>query len=282
MASTSAVATSSAPLAEETGPQAGPLPSKRGEIGFVDGVHTQAPVQPVDQDTMPARHPADRPPQVPSSDLPNEDPQSPVSSPVSSDSSSINTVEKRTSRWRKKLPKFMGIHFMTLLLMCLQILFFAGTIIGWVFAAMALGGQLNIPTPSPANGQNPPISDHSSSIFVDIAFAVVAIAQLIFLERRFLPSARRTLRIQSSRRSPSDFASARAYVGRRHDSYGTVEPAPSSDVCGCNCSEWCRDWRRGGFGDRTGAPTSIRQDTRKHAPPCRLLAQQLAHSSSRA
>jgi len=185
MASTSAVATSSAPLAEETGPQAGPLPSKRGEIGFVDGVHTQAPVQPVDQDTMPARHPADRPPQVPSSDLPNEDPQSPVSSPVSSDSSSINTVEKRTSRWRKKLPKFMGIHFMTLLLMCLQILFFAGTIIGWVFAAMALGGQLNIPPPSPANGQNPPISDHSSSIFVDIAFAVVAIAQLIFLERRF-------------------------------------------------------------------------------------------------
>jgi len=78
----------------------------------------------------------------------------------------------------------MGIHFMTLLLICLQISIFAGTIVGWVFAAIALGGQPNLPPQGLDGGENPPQTDHSSTIFVDIAFAMVAIAQLIFLERR--------------------------------------------------------------------------------------------------
>ncbi|KAH9065308.1 hypothetical protein EDB87DRAFT_1049552 [Lactarius vividus] len=189
MASTDAVASSSTTtLTEESGPQAGPLPSKRGEIGFIEGVHTQpvAPAQPVDQDTLPARHPADRLP-VPSSGLLNDVPLPPRTSSIPSDTSSINTVDKPTFRWRKKLPKFMGIHFMTLLLICVQISLFAGTIVGWVFAARALGDKFDAPPPSPDpdGGQNsPPPSDHSSSIFVHVAFAVVAIAQLIILERR--------------------------------------------------------------------------------------------------
>ncbi len=185
MASTDAVATSStATLTEETGPQADPLPSKRGEIGFVEGVHTQpsATAQPVDQDTLPARHPADRPLPVPSSDLPNE--ASPPSS-IPSDSSSMNTVDKRTVRWRKKLPKFMGIHFMTFLLANVQILLFSGTIVGWVFAARTLGNKSNAPPPDPVGDQDPPPPpDHSSSIFVHVAFAVVVIAQLMVFERR--------------------------------------------------------------------------------------------------
>ncbi|KAI9465385.1 hypothetical protein BJY52DRAFT_577321 [Lactarius psammicola] len=188
MASTDAVATSSTTLTEEPGPQAGPLPSKRGEIGFIEGVHTQPPAtaQPVDQDTLPARHPADRPPPVPSSDLPNEASLPPRTSSIPSDSSSITTVDKRTLPWRKKLPKFMGIHFMTLLLIYIQILLFAGTIVGWVFAARALGIKFDAPPPSPDGGQNspPPPPDHSSSIFVHVAFAVVFIAQLIVFERR--------------------------------------------------------------------------------------------------
>ncbi|KAH9047691.1 hypothetical protein EDB84DRAFT_1460633 [Lactarius hengduanensis] len=191
MASTDAVASSSTTtLTEESGPQAGPLPSKRGEIGFIEGVHTQplAPAQPVDQDTLPARHPADRLP-VPSSGPPNDAPLPPRTSSIPSDSSSMNTVDKRSFRWHKKLPKFMGIHFMTLLLICVQTLLFAGTIVGWVFAARALGGTPPPPPPPPSDPDGgqippPPPADHSSSIFVHVAFAVVAIAQLIIFERR--------------------------------------------------------------------------------------------------
>jgi len=183
MASTHAVATSSAVLAEESGPQAGPLPSKRGEIGFVEEVHAQppAPAQPVDQDTLPARHPADRLPQVLS---PDEAPLPSGSPPVSSDSASTHTMDKCSCCWRKKLPKFMGIHFITLLLISVQLSLLAGTIIGWVFAAMALGRQRNVPPPGPAVAQNQPSPDRTSSIFIGVAFAVVVIAQLIFLERR--------------------------------------------------------------------------------------------------
>ena len=182
MASTHAVATSSTVLAEESGPQAAPLPSKRGEIGFVEGVHTQppAPAQPVDQETLPARHPADRPPQVPSSD---EAPLPPDgSSPVSSDASSTHTVNKCS---HKKFPKFMGVHSTTLLLIFVQLSLFAGTIVGWVFAAMALSGRANGPLPGPPVALNPPPPpDHTSNIFVHVAFAVVVIAQLLFFERR--------------------------------------------------------------------------------------------------
>ena len=200
MASTRAVATSSTAMAEESGPQASPLPSKRGEIGFVEGVHTQPPAhaQLVDQDTLPPRHPADRPPQVPSSDLPNETSLPSGNSPVSSsdtDNSSMNTVDKPTFPWRKKLPTFMGIRSTTFVLIFVQVSLFAGTIVGWVFAAMELSGQLGVPPgppPGPLPGpllgpvgnQNPSPPGRSSSLYVHIAFAVAAIAQLIFLERR--------------------------------------------------------------------------------------------------
>ena len=189
MASTDPVASSSS-LAEELGPQAGPLPAKRGEIGFIEGVHAQTPTldQHVDQNTLPARHPADRPP-PPSSDIPNETSTPSRPSSILSDSSSTNATEKRTFRWRKKLPKYMGIQSMTLLLVFVQILVFVGTIVGWIFAVRALGHQSNPPPPPPppppgpgGNQNNPP--DHSSSIFVHVAFAVVAIAELIFIERR--------------------------------------------------------------------------------------------------
>jgi len=78
----------------------------------------------------------------------------------------------------------MGVQFMTFLLIFVQLSLFAGTIAGWTFAAMALGGQPNVPPPGPAGVQNPPPSDHTSNIFVNVAFAVVLIAQLLFLERR--------------------------------------------------------------------------------------------------
>jgi hypothetical protein len=281
MASTHAAATS-AVLAEESGPQAGPLPSKRGEIGFIEGVHTQPPPsdQPVDQDTLPARHPADRPPQLPSSDE-AEAPLPSGSSPVSSDSSSTNTVDKYPCRWRNKLPEFMGIHSMTFLLIFVQLVALCRNYRRMDLRCHGIGWPAQCPPPpSPAGAQNLPPPDHSSNIFVNVAFAVVVIAQLIFLERRVYRVRAERYAFKHPGETLPRFASAQPFVGRRHDSRGTVEPTPPSDVCGDTCSEWCRDWRRRGCGDRAGAPASIRQDTRKHTHPCRLPARQPAYSSS--
>src|SRR6266404_3275792 len=158
MASSDVVATSSATPMEESR-QSGLLPSKRGEIGFIEGVHTQPPAQAqlVDQDTLPARHPADRTSPVTISDLPSESTLVTGSS-IPSDSSSTNIVDKCAFRWNKKLPKFMGIQLMTLFLGCVQILCIAGTIIGWVFAARAMNMESDAPPPPPppSGGQNPP------------------------------------------------------------------------------------------------------------------------------
>jgi len=78
----------------------------------------------------------------------------------------------------------MGVHFTTLALLCLQLLFFVGTIVGWVFTALAISrGKLK---PPPGQGGDPLSSADtgSSNIFVHVAFAVVALAQIVFLERR--------------------------------------------------------------------------------------------------
>ncbi|KAJ3535981.1 hypothetical protein NMY22_g6243 [Coprinellus aureogranulatus] len=48
------------PSYDDVRPQAGPLPSKRGEIGFVEGVHVQTPTRQEFAINLPARHPADR------------------------------------------------------------------------------------------------------------------------------------------------------------------------------------------------------------------------------
>jgi len=80
----------------------------------------------------------------------------------------------------------MGIHFTTLLWLCTQLCVFAGTIIGWVFAAMAISAAKNS-APSPGSGSDPNMSQPdsgSSNIFVHVAFALVVLAQLVLIERR--------------------------------------------------------------------------------------------------
>jgi len=201
MASTSTAAvasSSSATLMQESRPEAGPLPSKRGEIGFVDGVHEQTQAtHPVDvPDPLPARHPADRAP-VPSPPDPIHEtsshslphPETPRT-PPDADDTPTSIIGKRSFLGSKRLPKFMGIQFMTTLLLCIQLLLFAGTMVGWVFAALAISGRKNNPPQSgPGTDQNapsppPPPDMGSSSIFVHVAFAVVALAQIVLLERR--------------------------------------------------------------------------------------------------
>lgn len=193
MASTNAVASSSTTLTQEVRPQAGPIPSKRGEIGFVEGVHEQEiqePSQSIDQAPLPARHPADSRVPTPIQGPVNEAPSPSGTFQVPSDGSSITDVGKRSFLRHKRLPVFRGIQFTTLVLLGVQLALFTGTVIGWVFAAIALSNNSssNAPPPSvgPANnGSTPPQDDSSAShIFIHVAFAILVLGELVLIERR--------------------------------------------------------------------------------------------------
>lgn len=197
MASTAAMAsTSSVTLTPGSRPQAGPLPAKRGELGFIEGVHEQEQAQPqaaVLSDPLPARHPADRRPPTPSQVPTNVAPGNAAPSysgspqtPTHTDTASTSIIGKRSFLGGKRLPKLMGVHFTTLLWLCTQLCVFAGTIIGWAFAAMAISSSKNsAPSTGPGSDQNMSHPDSgSSNIFVHVAFALVALAQLVLIERR--------------------------------------------------------------------------------------------------
>ncbi|KAH9989717.1 hypothetical protein BJV74DRAFT_978157 [Russula compacta] len=189
MSTATLASSSSTTLTQESRPQAGPLPPKRGEIGFIQGVHEQSQAQPqVVPDPLPPRHPADHRPPSPLQGPNNGTPSHSESSPTPSDAASTSTAGKRYFFRRKRLPKFMGIHFTTLALLCFQIVLFAGTIAGWVFAALAIAAsRANVPSPVSVSGQNVPPPNPgsgSSSIFIHVAFAVIALAQIVLIERR--------------------------------------------------------------------------------------------------
>ena len=200
MASTNAVgsASSSTSLTQEVRPQAGPIPSKRGEIGFVEGVHAhvQEPSQTIDQAPLPARHPADTPVATPFHNPADEAPPPPPPSGTlgnSSDDNPITDVDKHSFLRHKRLPVFMGIQSSTLVLFGTQLALFIGTLIGWVFAGIALSSNntSNVPPPPPPPpgvGSNAPADNPStagaSHIFVHVAFAVFALTQLVLIERR--------------------------------------------------------------------------------------------------
>jgi hypothetical protein len=197
MASTNAVASSSyTTLTHEVRPQAGPIPSKRGEIGFVEGVHelVQEPSQTIDQAPLPARHPADTRVPTPVQDPLNEAPSPSGTFRAPSVGGSITDFGKRSFLRHKRLPIFMGIQFATLVLLGAQLALFLGTIIGWVFAAIALSGNSTSNAPpvgdgpainGPAdNGSTPQGGSSASHIFIHVAFAILALGELVLIERR--------------------------------------------------------------------------------------------------
>jgi hypothetical protein len=193
MASTNVVASSSTILTQEVRPQAGPIPSKRGEIGFIEGVHEQEiqePSQTIDQAPLPARHPADSRVPTPFQGPVNEAPSPSGTFRAPSDASSITDVGKHSFLRHKRLPVFMGIQFTTLVLLGAQLALFTGTVIGWVFAAIALSNNDTSnpppPSPGPANNGSTPQQDNSSAahIFIHVAFAILALGQLVLIERR--------------------------------------------------------------------------------------------------
>ncbi|KAK7468988.1 hypothetical protein VKT23_003484 [Stygiomarasmius scandens] len=187
---------------EESRPQAGPLPVKRGEIGFQQELHgdSEGTSGTSEAATLPERHPADRDhppapseateaPSTPSSNPPNP-PTTNVPDPSSDDSSSTNSLKKSKKRFfhflqcPKKTAKYGGIKLTTLLAFSLQLLAVTGTIAGWVVAALMLNGKKGTQSTTDSNGNNMPQSSISSSIFIHVVFAIAFLGQLLFLERR--------------------------------------------------------------------------------------------------
>lgn len=166
-------------------PQAGPLPSKRGEIGYsedrVEEVQTRAESP---QQALPERHPADRdhlppPPQRTSRPLASSTP-SPHPTGSSSPSPSPAPPDNKTtllSRFkRRKLPSIHGFGILTLFLAFVQLALIGTTIVGWIFSLKLLNKQNNDFDKSGTGG--------SANIFIHILFTVAIIGQMIMFERR--------------------------------------------------------------------------------------------------
>ncbi|KIK01894.1 hypothetical protein K443DRAFT_545887 [Laccaria amethystina LaAM-08-1] len=167
------------PTGAECQPEAGPLPLKRGEIGFQEGFHSLPEIS--QDDVAPpllARHPADRGsisgfPSVP------DVPQAPltVSSTnphsVSSNLSSPSITKQGGFLALLKLQNVLGgLRLITLIATFAQSICLAGTLVGWVFTIKHLSNMPSIPGGIP------------SSVFIHVIFGLAMLAQMIFLERR--------------------------------------------------------------------------------------------------
>lgn len=174
-------------VAEERRPQADPLPSKRGEIGYVEGIHSPTGRQQDDNaeiTNLPARHPADRDqPRSPTADVTtpsgSENPLPPPPTSSSPDApSSPNSMAKSSSILNFLKPKtisFGGVQSTTLIIFSIQLLVFGGTIVAWAFLTKVFERIFS----TGGTGAN-----LSSTIFVHVVFVIATIFELVFLERR--------------------------------------------------------------------------------------------------
>lgn len=180
---------------DEIRPQAGPLPSKRGEIGYQEEIHgrfIEANDRPPQEDpSLPPRHPADRDhlsllldsaqatspnPRTPNTagsnaPLVSLSPTTPNDNPGHSRKHPILSFIRGT----KPIPPIGGITFRTLCTSIVQLCALTGTIAGWVLSSKH--------APSLSNTSNLPMSANATQIFVQVTFAIVTLMQLIFIER---------------------------------------------------------------------------------------------------
>lgn len=186
--SSSAASSSTLSHSEEPRFEAGPLPRKRGEIGFQEEIHGQlasASIQPPPPAILPARHPADTDvPPVVSQPVEASTSTSPATTTATSDAASTSSIVKRKGILHflkpKKVPSFGGIRLTTLLAFVLQLCIIAGTIAGWAISVrVVMHGASIMQSDTDNNSPSAP-----SSIFIHIVFGIAVLGQTLFLERR--------------------------------------------------------------------------------------------------
>jgi len=158
--------------------EAGPLPRKRGEIGFVDGVHDQLNLQPPPTAVLLSpRHPADRYSDV-EAQITSPTTNIPIT-PVVPQTSTANAPDTPNTAAKKSkcLPTLGGVGLITWSIFGLQVLFVGGTIGAWVLAAHALNKN------NSNSGANSNIGGSTLVIFLHTIFTVALLVQLVFVER---------------------------------------------------------------------------------------------------
>jgi len=165
---------------ESPRPQADPLPSKRGEIGYIEAVEPPTDIlHTLDLYDSPTSHSVDRNPSPISPDafLPAQ--SEVVTHPSSDQLSSTASITKPKGMLDFFMPQgppaLGGLRLYTLVIFTVQLTLLGGTVTAWVFASkrLALTAEKNHQTPF---GYPPTIAVH-------IIFIVIILIQLVFLER---------------------------------------------------------------------------------------------------
>ncbi|KAH0585938.1 hypothetical protein J132_00592 [Termitomyces sp. J132] len=180
------IASSSSNFDIEAGPasallQAGPLPTKRGEIGYVENAVNEARNSSPEA-ILPAHHPDDRDHSAPITSAASSDTSAPstldntltppsTSTLVSSERSNVMKKKVLSFFKSKKNPSFYGINLTTLLTLFLLLVALGGSLAGWVISAKAVAHD----TPNTFN---------LTTIVIHVLFASCVLCELLFIERR--------------------------------------------------------------------------------------------------
>ncbi|KAI0315893.1 hypothetical protein OF83DRAFT_1129838 [Amylostereum chailletii] len=166
-------------VVESPRPQAGPLPRKRGEIGYVEEMHGAAMAR-MDSDVE-----ANREPMLEGQTHPAD--HMAAQGAAAAAAAAAGTSSTPSMKKRKRISiQLAGVRLETILALFAQLLILAGTAVGWAFATMAINRQQRDTNDSLDTGAGSAtgVNSQSSVIFVHVAFGVVALAELVFLERR--------------------------------------------------------------------------------------------------
>ncbi|TRM68226.1 hypothetical protein BD626DRAFT_565077 [Schizophyllum amplum] len=150
--------------------QAGPIPSKRGEIGFREDLYNAS--SPSSSTTslaapLPARHPADRDP------LPSNTPADATAPPTTPDTPASSLPPPHKKLLRRQAA---GMRLSTLVLFAIQMGVLIATAVGWGLAATQTHGLMAVRPKEDGMG--------SAVVFVHVAFCLATLGQLLMLERR--------------------------------------------------------------------------------------------------
>jgi hypothetical protein len=175
-------ASSSSTLVEESRSEAGPLPSKSGEIGFDPELHGHAErnrTTDTDLPALPARHPADHrdPDPTPDSDNNNTPATAPANQPAAA-TDTTSTHSKRTIIsffTPKDIPTYGGVRLTTFLIVSALLILMAGTIAAWVMSIRRLNDLYT-------GDQVTRMS--SALVFIHVIFAAVLLGELVLFERQ--------------------------------------------------------------------------------------------------
>ncbi|KAI0690471.1 hypothetical protein C8T65DRAFT_587871 [Cerioporus squamosus] len=176
-------------------PQADPLPRKRGELGYQEGEEEAESQASSSTLSLPQRHPADRdaPPAaslgVGDAAAAGDPPRSPSRTESTNTANSTGKRSLISFLKPKRIPTYAGLRLTTLAIFLFQLCLFGGTIAGWVLIIKRMQKSGSGSASDADDDQDSTttttavFSSTSAQIFVHVAFAIVSLAEGIFIER---------------------------------------------------------------------------------------------------